>query len=144
MRVALKLPPIPVKPMVIPKRYRSGMVTSERWALVLSEERAKMRINVMTVEVNSITDKRVPSPRFNVSLSFFPPWRRASLFHRVEESSKPHTMANSTIPDLIFSHSADKAKYFKAFCVNPADDHCDLGLCPNTDVTGIGQQVSST
>lgn len=52
-------------------------------------------------------------------------------------------MANLTVPDLNFNYVADKTKYFKAFCVNPADDHCNLGLCPNTDVTGIGQQVSS-
>ncbi|RXW22633.1 hypothetical protein EST38_g3216 [Candolleomyces aberdarensis] len=51
-------------------------------------------------------------------------------------------MANYTFPDLNFNHAADPAKYFKAFCLNPADDHCDLGVCPNTDVTGIGQQVS--
>ncbi|KAJ2923408.1 hypothetical protein H1R20_g13685, partial [Candolleomyces eurysporus] len=51
-------------------------------------------------------------------------------------------MANRTFPDLNFNRLADQAKYFKAFCVNPADDHCDLGLCPNTDVTGIGQQIS--
>ncbi|RXW19833.1 hypothetical protein EST38_g6020 [Candolleomyces aberdarensis] len=51
-------------------------------------------------------------------------------------------MANLTVPDLNFNYVADKTKYFKAFCVNPAEDHCNLGLCPNTDVTGIGQQVS--
>ncbi|RXW22657.1 hypothetical protein EST38_g3215 [Candolleomyces aberdarensis] len=51
-------------------------------------------------------------------------------------------MANRTFPDLNFNHVADPANYFKAFCLNPANDHCDLGVCPNTDVTGIGQQVS--
>ncbi|KAJ2936263.1 hypothetical protein H1R20_g831, partial [Candolleomyces eurysporus] len=51
-------------------------------------------------------------------------------------------MEAGIFPDLNFSHAADPAEYFKAFCLNPADDHCDLGVCPNTDVTGIGQQVS--
>jgi hypothetical protein len=50
---------------------------------------------------------------------------------------------NSTFPDLIFKYAADKDKYVKAFCVSPADDHCNFKICPNQDVTGIGQQISS-
>ena len=50
---------------------------------------------------------------------------------------------NRTFSDLNFNYVADKAKYFKAFCIDPAYDHCDLGVCPNADVTGIGQQISS-
>ena len=52
-------------------------------------------------------------------------------------------MAEPTYRDLNFSYLSNRAMYFKAFCVDPADHHCDLGVCPNADVTGIGQQISS-
>ncbi|TFK17765.1 hypothetical protein FA15DRAFT_675839 [Coprinopsis marcescibilis] len=35
--------------------------------------------------------------------------------------------------------------FFQAFCVNPPKDYCPdfLGPCPNSDVTGIGSQIST-
>ena len=44
--------------------------------------------------------------------------------------------------DLTFVFLADKSAYKKAFCTNPVSDSCPFGPCPNTDVTGIGQQIS--
>ncbi|KAF8071462.1 hypothetical protein FPV67DRAFT_1447018 [Lyophyllum atratum] len=32
--------------------------------------------------------------------------------------------------------------FLKAYCLDPPRDSCDLGPCPNSDVTGVGQQVS--
>ncbi|KAF6742188.1 hypothetical protein DFP72DRAFT_1107630, partial [Ephemerocybe angulata] len=45
--------------------------------------------------------------------------------------------------DITFSYLTDEKLYEKAFCVKPPDDICPFNLpCPNTDVTGVGQQIS--
>ncbi|KAF6744069.1 hypothetical protein DFP72DRAFT_764153, partial [Ephemerocybe angulata] len=45
--------------------------------------------------------------------------------------------------NLIFAYLDDKSLYQKAFCLKPSDDTCPFKIpCPNTDVTGIGQQIS--
>ncbi|KAG2009461.1 hypothetical protein CC2G_012395 [Coprinopsis cinerea AmutBmut pab1-1] len=44
---------------------------------------------------------------------------------------------------LVFDYDpANPTLYEKIFCVNPPPDICPFGPCPNSDVTGIGQQVS--
>jgi hypothetical protein len=36
----------------------------------------------------------------------------------------------------------EKRRYLQAYCIDPPEDHCSLGVCPNPDVTGLGQQIS--
>ena len=51
-------------------------------------------------------------------------------------------MQNST---LTFSNlDSDYSLWFQAYCLNPPNDSCDFGPCPNLDVTGIGQQISGS
>ncbi|TFK17767.1 hypothetical protein FA15DRAFT_675842 [Coprinopsis marcescibilis] len=46
--------------------------------------------------------------------------------------------------DFTADDSLEGNKFFKqALCVNPPADTCDFGPCPNTDVTGIGSQIST-
>ncbi|KAJ2914999.1 hypothetical protein MD484_g5432, partial [Candolleomyces efflorescens] len=52
------------------------------------------------------------------------------------------TSTDAPRPDLTFIFAEDQKKWKAAFCVDPAPGHCDFGVCPNTDVTGIGQQIS--
>lgn len=54
-------------------------------------------------------------------------------------SLRVSTMQNST---LTFSESENSDLWFQAYCLNPPNDSCDFGPCPNPDVTGIGQQIS--
>jgi hypothetical protein len=46
-------------------------------------------------------------------------------------------MRNFTLYDI------SKESYFEYQCINPGANFCEFGPCPNPDVTGIGQQVSS-
>lgn len=55
----------------------------------------------------------------------------------------PSIKAPSWTGDLTFNYSADPAIWRKAFCVKPSDDICAFGPCPNTDVSGLGQEISS-
>ena len=36
----------------------------------------------------------------------------------------------------------ESRRYRQAYCINPPEDDCSLGVCPNPDVTGLGQQMS--
>ncbi|KAF6743122.1 hypothetical protein DFP72DRAFT_1080799 [Ephemerocybe angulata] len=49
----------------------------------------------------------------------------------------------SQLPGLAFLYTNNRAAYTKAYCIAPPSDACPFSVaCPNTDVTGIGQQVS--
>ncbi|KAF6753939.1 hypothetical protein DFP72DRAFT_1127682 [Ephemerocybe angulata] len=50
----------------------------------------------------------------------------------------------NNLTELTFSILTNRERYEKAFCINPPDDFCPFGVpCPNPDVTGIGQQIST-
>jgi hypothetical protein len=40
------------------------------------------------------------------------------------------------------SAETDLSTLFQLYCVNPPQDGCEFGPCPNPDVTGTGQQIS--
>lgn len=53
---------------------------------------------------------------------------------------------NSTaLPAISFSYGSGvehNKQYLQAYCIDPPKDSCSLGVCPNPDVTGLGQQMS--
>lgn len=44
---------------------------------------------------------------------------------------------------LDFLNITNVQSYFDAYCVNPPDDSCAFGLCPNSDIAGPAVRYSS-
>ncbi|TFK17766.1 hypothetical protein FA15DRAFT_675841, partial [Coprinopsis marcescibilis] len=70
----------------------------------------------------------------------------AELFDGVDLSALFLDRPNITFAwdrnDSLFRSGEMNKLYFKAFCVNPPKDEC-FEPCPNTDVTGVGSQIST-
>jgi hypothetical protein len=45
-------------------------------------------------------------------------------------------------PNLNISSASYNDTLFQLYCLDPPLDSCELGPCPNPDVTGVGQQLS--
>ncbi|KAG6849631.1 hypothetical protein H0H93_006754 [Arthromyces matolae] len=66
---------------------------------------------------------------------------------RVSDVLALGTAASAAVPpiptSLLNTSSFSASLLFQAYCLDPPIDSCDFGPCPNIDVTGIGQQISS-
>ncbi|KAJ3549040.1 hypothetical protein NMY22_g1039 [Coprinellus aureogranulatus] len=56
----------------------------------------------------------------------------------------PSPISGGSHADLTFVYEEDESAYRRAYCITAANDlGCNFGPCPNMDVTGLGQQISS-
>jgi hypothetical protein len=63
-------------------------------------------------------------------------------------SSSTFTTLAAEVTTIVFNSNTNETgareRFISAYCLNPPeDDGCPYGPCPNPDVTGTGQQISS-
>ncbi|KLO18307.1 hypothetical protein SCHPADRAFT_936375 [Schizopora paradoxa] len=44
---------------------------------------------------------------------------------------------------LLFLNISDPASYFQHYCLNPPNDSCAFGFCPNSDIAGLAVRIAS-
>ena len=95
-----------------------------------------------------------PTLRQLSKAKLLPVYRYEPSFLRPAPSMPSSTLtsllsAEAPVTSIVFNNGSKEAgarqRFIEAYCLSPPLEHdgCPYGPCPNPDVTGIGQQISS-